>query len=289
MKGAFLMKKKLRKRLIWLLLILLAAASLWYFFLRKPTISFTEEAARTMDIETFYTFSGNIEPDGADVYIAAANGAIRQWLVEEGDTVTENSNVVIYDNGTRVKSPSDGTISDLYIDAGDDFKAGDALFRVADYAHPKVIIHVDEYDVSAMRKGIGVSVNVLSTGAVVEGEITRIAQEATVSGDLAYYQTEITLPQDGSLAMGLTVEVLIPRQSVRNATTVSMNAIQYDDDDEPFVYVYDSNGKVAMQPVKLGINNGIIVEITSGLKSGETVLVPPTFNFPMMPMMMRSR
>ena len=283
------MKKKLRKRLVWLLLILLAAAAVWYFFLRDTTVNFTEETARTMDIETFYTFSGNIEPDGAEVYVASANGSIRQWLVEEGDTVTENDNVVIYENGTRVKSPRNGTVSDLYVDAEDHFRAGDALFRVADYAHPKIIIHVDEYDVSAMKKGIGVSVNVLSTGAVVEGEITRIAQEATVSGDLAYYQTEITLPQDGTLAMGLTVEVLIPRQSVQNATTVSMSAIQYDDNDEPFVYVYDGNGKVVMQAVQLGINNGSIVEITDGLKSGETVLIPPSFNFPMMPMMMRSR
>ena len=283
------MKKKLRKRLVWLLLILLAAAAVWYFFLRDTSVSFTEETARTMDIETFYTFSGNLEPAGAEVYTASASGKIRQWLVEEGDTVTENDNVVILDNGTRVKSPRDGTVSDTYVDAGDDFKPGEALFRVADYAHPKIIIHVDEYDVSAMKKGIPVSVNVLSTGVVVEGEITRIAQEATVSGDLAYYQTEITLPQDGTLAMGLTVEVLIPRQSALNATTVSMSAIQYDENDEPFVYVYDNSGKIAAQPVRLGINNGTIVEITDGLKSGETVLIPPSFNFPMMPMMMRNR
>ena len=283
------MKRKARKRLFWLVLIALAAVAVWFFFFRERSVSFTEETARTMDIETFYTFSGNIEPDGAEVYTAAANGSIRQWLAEEGDQVTENDNVVIYENGTRVKSPRDGTVSDLYINAGDSFRAGEALFRVADYAHPKIIIRVDEYDISAMKKGLAVTVNVLSTGAVIEGEITRIAQEATVSGDLAYYETEITLPQDGTLAMGLTVEVLVPRQSVRNATTVSMNAIQYNDDDKPFVYVYDTNGKLAMQPVKLGINNGTIVEITEGLRSGETVLVPPSFNFPMMPMMMRNR
>lgn len=281
------MKKKLRKRLIWLVLLVAAAAAVWFFFLREQRVNFTEETARAMNIETFYTFSGNIEPDGAEIYAAAANGSVRQWLVEEGDEVTDNTNVVIYENGTRIKSPRNGTVSDLYIDAGDNFRAGDALFRVADYAHPKIIIRVDEYDVSAMKKGMPVSVNVLSTGAVVEGEITRIAQEATVSGDLAYYQTEITLPQDGTLAMGLTVEVLVPRQSAQNVTTVSMTAIQYDDNDEPFVYMYDSDGKLAMQPVSLGINNGTIVEITDGVRSGETVLVPPSFDFPMMPMMMR--
>lgn len=283
------MKKKLRKRLKWLVLLVAAAAAVWFFFFRGQTVKFTEETARAMNIETFYTFSSNLEPDGAAIYMATTNGTVRQWLVEEGDEITDSTNVVIYENGTRIKSPRNGTVSDLYVDAGDDFRVGDALFRVADYAHPKIIIRVDEYDVSAMKKGMPVSVNVLSTGAVVEGEITRIAQEATVSGDLAYYQTEITLPQDGTLAMGLTVEVLVPRQSAQNVTAISMNAIQYDDNDEPFVYMYDSDGKIAMQPVSLGINNGTVVEITEGLRSGETVLVPPSFDFPMMPMMMRSR
>lgn len=281
------MKKKARKRLLWLVILAFAAVAAWFFFFRERSVNFTEEIARTTDIETFYTFSGNLEPNSAEIYTAAVSGTIRQWQVEEGDEVTENDNVVIYENGTRVKAPRNGTISDLYLDAGEDFRPGDPLFRVADYAHPKIIIRVDEYDVSAMKKGLPVSVNVLSTGAVVEGEITRIAQEATVSGDLAFYETEITLPQDGTLAMGLTVEVLIPRQSAKNVTTVSMNAIQYDDNDEPFVYVRSNDDKIVMQSVSLGINNGSIVEITEGLRSGETVLVPPSFDFPMMPMMMR--
>lgn len=287
MKGAFFVKKKARKRILLLLIVALAAAAVWFFLLRKPAVSFTEETARTMDIETFYTFSGNIEPDGAEVVSAPSNGTVRSWLLEEGDVAREDDNVLVLENGSRIRAPRDGTISDLYVDKGDDFRAGDALFRIADYAHPLIRIRVDEYDVSALEKGMPVTVNVLSTGAAVDGEITRIAQEATVSGDLAYYEAEIQLPQDGTLAMGLTVEVLVPRQSSQNATTVSMNAIQYDEHDAPFVYVRDSSDKVVMQPVRLGINNGTIVEILDGVRSGEIVLVPPTFDFPMMPMMMR--
>lgn len=262
-----------------------AAGAVYWFFFRDAKVGFTEETARTMDIETFYTFSGNIEPDGAAVVAADSRGTIREWLVGEGDEVAEDDPVAVLKNGVRVRAPMDGTVSDLYLDPDDSFEPGTALFRVADYAHPKIAIRVDEYDVSALHKGMAVTVNVLSTGARVDGELTRIAQEATVSGDLAYYPVEVTLPQDGTLAMGLTVEVLIPRESVHNATTVSMNAIQYDEDGKPFVYVYDRSDEVARQPVTLGINNGSIVEIQDGLRSGETVLVPPSFDF-MMPMMM---
>ena len=62
-------------------------------------------------------------------------------------------------------------------------------------------------------------VTVLSTGKVLTGTITRIAQEATVSGDLAYYEATMTVPQDGTLAMSLSCEIRVLYQSVKNVTT----------------------------------------------------------------------
>ncbi len=279
------MSKKIRKLILWLLILAVAAAAVWYLFFQEKQIIFSEETARTQNIETFYTFSGNVEPDGAKVYTTTTRSSVRKWLVEEGDEVTKDDYVVEYKSGTRVKSPMEGTISDLYLDVDDEFNPGDHLFRVADYAHPKVYIKVDEYDVSALSKGMAVDVKVLSTGKVITGEIVRIAQEATVSGDLAYYEAEIDLPQDGTLAMGLTVEVLAPRESAMNATTVPMDAIQYDEDGKPFVYCYNRHDEIVEQRVTLGVNDGHVVEIKDGVKSGETILVPPSgFDFPMMRM-----
>lgn len=279
------MNKKIRRILLWLVILAVAASAVWYLFFQEKQIVFSEETALTQDIETFYTFSGNVEPDGAKVYTTMARSSVREWLVEEGDEVTKDDYVVEFKSGTRVKAPMEGTISDLYLDVDDEFNPGDQLFRVADYAHPKVYIKVDEYDVSALSKGMAVDVKVLSTGKVITGEIVRIAQEATVSGDLAYYEAEINLPQDGTLAMGLTVEVLVPRESALNATTVSMDAIQYDEDGKPFVYMYNRHDEIVEQNVILGVNDSHIVEIKEGVKSGETILIPPSgLNFPMMPM-----
>ena len=114
--------------------------------------------------------------------------------------------------------------------------------------------------------------------------ITRIAQEATVSGDLAYYEVTMTVPQDGTLAMGLSCEIRVLYQSVKNVTTVSIDAIQYDSDGKPFVYCYDRKDDIVQQRVTLGINNGSIVEIVDGIRTGEAVLIPVknTMEMPMM-------
>ena len=125
---------------------------------------------------------------------------------------------------------------------------------------------------------------VQATGKTLTGSITRIAQEATVVNDIAYYEVEISVPQDGSLVMGLTCEVSALRESALNATTVSMDAIQYDESNKPYVYCYSRGNEVVRQSVLLGINNGVLVEVRDGVKSGETILLPKTVDFPMMPM-----
>lgn len=281
------MIKHIRRIITWVVILALAAAAVWFFFLREEEINFTEEIARIDDVETFYTFTGNVESTGAQVYSAGTRSKVREWLVDEGDEVTKNDSVVRYENGTVVKSPMDGTISDLYLSEGDEFTPGAALFRVANYSDPVINFRVDEYDVHALRKGMKVTVRVLSSGKELEAEIERVSQEATVVGDLAFYAVRLRLPQDGTLPMGVTCEIIVPRESAADVVTVSVNAIQYDDDGKPFVYTYDRYGEVIEQNVVIGVNDGHIVEVKDGLRSGDTVLIPPSFGFD--PAAMRER
>lgn len=279
------MSKTIRRILLWLVVLAVAAGAVWYFFLREEQISFTEEIARTDDVETFYTFTGNVESTGSKLYTAGTKSKIREWLVEEGDEVTKETSVLRYENGTVVKAPMAGTISDLYLEEGDEFLPGTALFRVADYSEPVINFRVDEYDVHALRKGMPVTVRVLATGNELDAEITRVSQEATVAGDLAFYAVRLTLPQDGTLPMGVTCEIIVPRESASDVVTVSLKAIQYDDDGKPFVYTYDRYDEVFEQNVVIGVNDGQIVEVKEGLRAGDTVLIPPSFGFD--PMAMR--
>ena len=282
-----MMWKKIKKVLIWVVVLALIAGGVWFFALREKEIHFTEETARIDDVETFYTFTGNVESTGSQIYSAGVRSKVKEWLVEEGDEVSKNDEVVRYDNGTVVRAPMAGTISDLYIDEGDEFNPGTALFRVADYNEPVINFKVDEYDVHALHKGMKVTVRVLSSGKEYNAEISRVSQEATVVGDLAFYAVRLTLPQDGTLPMGVTCEIIVPRESAQDVVTVSIRAIQYDDDGKPFVYTYDRYDEIVEQNVVLGVNDGQIVEVKEGLRSGDTVLIPPSFGFD--PAAMRQR
>ena len=66
-----------------------------------------------------------------------------------------------------------------------------------------------------------------------------------------------------------------------NATTVSMDAIQYDENNKPYVYCYSRGNEVVRQSVLLGINNGVHGGGASdGVKSGETILLPKAVDLP---------
>lgn len=276
--------RKVWKWVIGILVVLAVAAVVVLSLLQRSTPQYTEEIAKTQDIITYYTFSGNLEPGDAQVVVARSRGTVKELLKDEGDTVEDEEAVIQPKSGSKIESSMAGTISDMYVNVDDDYTPGTELFRVADYAHPLLKIKVDEYDISALQKGMEVTVTVQATGKTLTGSITRIAQEATVVNDIAYYEVEISVPQDGSLVMGLTCEVSVLRESALNATTVSMDAIQYDESNKPYVYCYSRGNEVVRQSVLLGINNGVLVEVRDGVKSGETILLPKTVDFPMMPM-----
>lgn len=185
---------KLLKWILGLMILAVVIVLAVLFFGGQKGNQYTEEIARTQDIITYYTFSGNLEPGDAQVVYATGRGTVKELLKQEGDLVEDEEAVLQPKSGSKIESTMDGTISDIYVKADDAYTAGDELFRVADYAHPVLKIKVDEYDISALSKGMEVSITVQATGAQLQGEITRIAQEATVENDVAYYVVEIAVP-----------------------------------------------------------------------------------------------
>lgn len=267
-------KKKWLKRGIWIALALIVVVGVAYSLTNSKKQEYDQETAKTRDIETFYTFSGNIEPDEIEMVYAASNNKITKVYVLEGDTVAEDANLFKMQSGTVIESPLKGTVTDVYVKVDDTVRAGDSIARVATYDKPIVTISIDEYDISSIHVGDKVTVYIQAMNKTVEGVIEKIKREANVTSNVAYYQATVAIEQDGTILMGMTCEVSALKESALGVTTIPLSYVNFDEDNQPFLYLYNRNNEVIAEYMTLGVSNGTTVQVVEGLKSGETVLSP---------------
>ena len=276
--------KKRKLKNIWIAIFLILALIVAYgIFLRPQKPKYDTETAKTQDIVTYYSFSGNVEPGEEKVVTSTSPVRVKSLPIAEGTVVKEDDDIIIPKNGSRVEAGMAGVLAEIYVDVDDIVPAGRDLFRIADYDHPVVAFRVDEYDVGALSPNMEVSVYIHALDKTLTGTITEIGREANVSGNIAYYDAKVSVPQDGTLRMGMSAEVTALKGKAEMATTISLKAVQFDEGSEPYVYCYSRGEEIVRQPVLLGINNGSIVQVLDGVKSGETVLIPKDETMAVMP------
>ncbi|HEY9707426.1 MAG TPA: hypothetical protein V6D48_04400, partial [Oculatellaceae cyanobacterium] len=78
----------------------------------------------------------------------------------------------------------------------------------------------------------------------------------------------------GTLIPGSQVSVEIIQEQRQNVVALDLAAIVRSRS-SPFVWIRDSQGKAQKRPVTLGLEGVTTVEVKSGLRPGEQVILPP--------------
>lgn len=95
---------------------------------RTENTAYSEEIARTQDISTYYTFSGNLSTKDSQIVTSTAKTTVKECLFSEGDTVKKNDIILKFSSGGTAHAPMDGTLSNLYVEEGDEVTIGAAAF-----------------------------------------------------------------------------------------------------------------------------------------------------------------
>lgn len=134
-------------------------------------------------------------------------------------------------------------------------------------------VSVDELDINSVKKG---QTAVVTFDAIedkeFEGEVTKIGSTASVSGGVAKYTVEITIPKDDEMKQGMNASATITIEERNQVLTLPMNALQ-EQGDRTFVYTkQESDGTLSGEvEIQTGLTDGSTVEITDGLEEGDTV------------------
>jgi HlyD family secretion protein len=181
------------------------------------------------------------------------------------------------DNYT-VKSPISGVVTVRKANEGDITVAGTAMATVTNFDRMKVDIKINEYDIQGAETGkpVTISVDALDNKSY-DGTIAKIARVATVDNGVSYFKSEVDFDGDDDARSGMSVEVKLTINDLKQVVTVSNDAVSTNADGSAYVMKYADAKKKKMiqQPVTIGATDGSYTQITEGLKAGDTVLVAP--------------
>jgi RND family efflux transporter MFP subunit len=177
-----------------------------------------------------------------------------------------------------IRAPFDGIVTKRYANTGSMIQAGISsetqampLVRLAQYDVLRLTLPVPVTDAAEIKDGESVDVIVSNPSRSIRGKISRYAgsvQMATRTMD-----TQVDVPNaDGSLLPGMYAEVHLHLADRPNVMSVPVDAVDGLGTSVEQAYVV-RNGVVHVVQVTTGLQTPTRLEILSGLKAGDQVIV----------------
>jgi membrane fusion protein (multidrug efflux system) len=174
-------------------------------------------------------------------------------------------------NRTQIVSPICCLLNETKANRGDFVGVGDPVARILQLDPVKVTVGVPESDVAAVfdLTEAEVIIEALNKRRVKGTKVFLSRMPRTLA---RLYDLELRVPNpDGKILPGMFVRVDLVKAVYRRALSVPLYAV-ITQADRSFVYV-EENGSARRRDVELGILVGWEVQVASGLKPGERVIV----------------
>jgi HlyD family secretion protein len=183
---------------------------------------------------------------------------------------------------TRVESTVDGTVLSVLLREGssviqaNNFNAGTTIVSVADMTDMIFKGRVDESDVGKLRDGMPVEIVV---GALEDlkfaGKLERIAPKSLAKEGATEFEIEAAfrIPQGVTVRAGYSANANIVLARRDKVLAINEGLVVFEGE-RRFVEVQVAPDRFEKREVKLGLSDGIKVEVLSGVGAGEVLKKP---------------
>ncbi|WP_128330723.1 efflux RND transporter periplasmic adaptor subunit [Apibacter sp. HY039] len=203
----------------------------------------------------------------------------------------------------NIYSPIDGVIISKEVEEGQTVAASmstPTLFTIAqDLTKMQVEANVDEADIGEVKNGQRVTFTVDAyPGIIFNGTVNQVRLGATTSSNVVTYTVVIVTDNtDLKLKPGLTATVTIFTKELKDILTIQAKALNFEMDEATlqkyykenslssgktqiktsnektkYVWIKNKDGRLEQKPVSVGENDGVNIQVLSGLKEGEEVV-----------------
>ena len=188
---------------------------------------------------------------------------------------------------TTITSPIDGVVLSRDVQVGDAVSSilvlgstATLVMTLGDTHQVYVKGKVDESDIGKVYLGQPARIKVQSfPDRTFYGKVTKIAPLGVEKDNVTTFEVQISIDNPGGeLKANMTANAEVVLEEHKHVLTVPEQAVVYDKDRNASVWVPDPHGKDGHRvvSVKTGLSNGSRIEITSGLKPGDTVILQQT-------------
>ncbi len=190
---------------------------------------------------------------------------------------------------TTVVAPRDGIILQKYVDEGtiiqsgqSGFSGGTAIVQLANVSRMYVDVQVDEADIAQIKPGQPVNIELDAyPDKKKRGTVRKVYPLAVTESNVTYVhvQVEVTPKDvDQTLRPEMNATCDFITSQARNAVSIPVEALHEDGKKTSVTRVKDPQKPLwektnqESRPVKVGVMGDEAVQITSGLKAGDTVI-----------------
>ncbi|MFH1513477.1 MAG: HlyD family efflux transporter periplasmic adaptor subunit [Bacillota bacterium] len=257
-------------------LVVLAAVGLVGWIYLTPLLTadsitlYDSYTVKTGDIQTTLSFSATLDVKKSQTYTASELSRVKELYVKSGDEVKEDDPLMLLSNGELLTAGFSGVINEIRVKVGDWVRPNFSAAQVCDLQNLQVTMNVDEYDVKALTVGQPCTVTVISLGIDFETAIAHINRVSSSSGTLAYYTVTCDLTVPPEVLPGMRATVSIPSLSAEGVSALPLQALAFDENDSPYTLIKIADA-YEKRTVETGLSDGMLVEIKSGVRAGDTV------------------
>jgi HlyD family secretion protein len=137
---------------------------------------------------------------------------------------------------------------------------------------------VDEADIGRVRLGQAARITTETfRDKVFEGKVTQISPIGVEKDNVTTFEVEVSIDNPGQeLKANMTANAEIILEQFADSLLVPEAAVTYDDKRNAFVEVADPGAKNGRRrvAVKVGVGNGTKLQVVSGVKAGDKVVLP---------------
>ncbi|WP_068793741.1 HlyD family efflux transporter periplasmic adaptor subunit [Brevibacillus laterosporus] len=173
----------------------------------------------------------------------------------------------------RVVAPISGEITKLNVKVGEALGSDPAAI-IMDTSSVTFKAAVDELDFPQVKVGQNVDVFITAFGTkAFKGTVTELPKEGSKQDKSVRFEVKIAVEDSSQLKHGMSGDCDIYIHKKDNALRLPANAVEVMEEGKATVMVKDPSGNPMPKDVGIGIEGAEYVEIVSGLKEGDEVVL----------------